>query len=122
MQAVTRQRDSGRAVFVEKTKPPDFTKIEIFPGLTRRSAYQIKVDLTAQEAMRTLIENGYAKTTSKDGTVFTFEKGDKLYTFYPRSTGGGVVGAESGAPSAALVIKGKNKGKPVVKIRFEGEL
>jgi hypothetical protein len=41
-------------------------------------------------------------------------KEEKVYRFYPSSTGGGISGAESGVPSASVSVDGKI----ISKLRF----
>lgn len=53
----------------------------------------------------------------KDGFVTVMTKGEKVYRFYPKSTGGGVIGAETGIPSASVSVNGKI----ISKLRFPGE-
>jgi len=94
------------------------TEFEFAAKQTRRSADQIVVkNVTQAEAIDTLSANGYAKKVSKDGTVTVMTKGDKIYRFYPKSTGGGVIGADSGVPSASVSVNGKI----ITKLRFPGE-
>ncbi|HJS03781.1 MAG TPA: hypothetical protein VJ832_09900 [Variovorax sp.] len=73
--------------------------------------------LTQSHAIENLAANGYVKTMSKDGTVTIMTNGDKVYRFYPQSTGGGVPGAPAGVPSASVSILDKI----VTKLRFLGE-
>lgn len=69
------------------------------------------------EAIENLSANGYIKSVSKDGSVTVMTKGEKVYRFYPSSTGGGIAGAESGVPSASVSVNGKI----ISKLRFPGE-
>jgi RHS repeat-associated protein len=94
-----------------------FTEIVVGVRATRYSANQLDVALTQDQAIRNLALNGYAKAVSKDGTVTIMTSGDKTYRFYPQSTGGGVVGAPTGVPSASVSIL-KNI---ISKLRFNGE-
>ena len=93
------------------------TKIEFPKKLSPGSANQIKADLTMSDAIKNLSANGYSKSLSQDGKVTIMSKGTQTYTFYPKSTGGGMSGAATGIPSASLTVGGS---KPVAKIRFTG--
>ncbi|MGP3591080.1 VENN motif pre-toxin domain-containing protein [Vagococcus sp. WN89Y] len=94
------------------------TELRYDTKTTKRSAAQIVIkNMTQSEAIANLSSNGYAKTISKDGTVTVMTKGEKVYRFYPKSTGGGVIGAESGIPSASVSVNGKI----ISKLRFPGE-
>jgi filamentous hemagglutinin len=68
-------------------------------------------------AIENLSANGYTKSISKDGYVTIMTQGEKVYRFYPPSTGGGISGAESGVPSASVSVNGKI----ISKLRFPGE-
>jgi RHS repeat-associated protein len=81
-----------------------FTEVSIGARATRNSANQLNVGLTQSQAIENLAANGYVKTMSKDGTVTIMTNGDKVYRFYPQSTGGGVSGAPAGVPSASVSI------------------
>lgn len=105
---------------VKKNSPKgegDSTGISVQPKATRRSAHQLKVETTQAEAIKNLAANGYVKSFSKDGTVTIMTRGDKVYRFYPKSTGGGIPGAQSGDPSASVSILDKI----VTKLRFLSE-
>ncbi|HDS1118220.1 TPA: VENN motif pre-toxin domain-containing protein, partial [Pluralibacter gergoviae] len=94
------------------------TDIDFAAKNTKKSAGQIVVkNITPDEAINNLSANGYTKAMSKDGSVTIMSKGDTVYRFYPFSTGGGIVGAESGVPSASVSVGGKI----ISKIRFPGE-
>uniref|UniRef100_UPI00390821B3 hemagglutinin repeat-containing protein n=1 Tax=Lelliottia wanjuensis TaxID=3050585 RepID=UPI00390821B3 len=85
---------------------------------TKRSAGQIVIkNLNPSEAIENLSANGYTKSISKDGSVTIMTQGEKVYRFYPSSTGGGISGAESGVPSASVSVNGKI----ISKLRFPGE-
>lgn len=85
---------------------------------TKRSAGQIVIkNINQSEAIENLSASGYIKSVSKDGSVTVMTKGEKVYRFYPSSTGGGIVGAESGVPSASVSVNGKI----ISKLRFPGE-
>ena len=73
-------------------------------------------NISQAEAINNLSAKGYIKTISKDGSVTVMTNGDKVYRFYPKSTGGGIVGADSGVPSASVTTNGK----VVTKLRFSG--
>ncbi len=85
---------------------------------TKRSAGQIVIkNINQSEAIENLSASGYIKSVSKDGSVTVMTKGEKVYRFYPSSTGGGIAGAESGVPSASVSVNGKI----ISKLRFPGE-
>ncbi|MGL5385272.1 MAG: hemagglutinin repeat-containing protein [Enterobacterales bacterium] len=85
---------------------------------TKKSAGQIVIkNINQSEAIENLSANGYIKSVSKDGSVTVMTKGEKVYRFYPSSTGGGIAGAESGVPSASVSVNGKI----ISKLRFPGE-
>lgn len=85
---------------------------------TKKSAGQIVIkNINQSEAIENLSANGYIKSVSKDGSVTVMTKGEKVYRFYPSSTGGGISGAESGVPSASVSVNGKI----ISKLRFPGE-
>ncbi|WP_239142619.1 RHS repeat-associated core domain-containing protein [Variovorax sp. WS11] len=94
-----------------------FTEISIGAKATRNSANQLNVGLMQSQTIENLAASGYAKTMSKDGAVTVMTQGDKVYRFYPQSTGGGVLGAPAGVPSASVSILDKI----VTKLRFLGE-
>jgi hypothetical protein len=94
-----------------------FTEISIVEKLTRNSANQWNVKLTQAQAIENLAANGFTKALSKDGSVTIMSSGDKVYRFYPASTGGGVSGAQAGVPSASVSFMNKI----VTKLRFVGE-
>ncbi|GAB7129794.1 hypothetical protein JCM19000A_43020 [Silvimonas sp. JCM 19000] len=71
-----------------KTAESAVTEISFGVKATKNSAHQINVHLTQSEAIDNLAANGYSKTLSKDGTVTIMTNGDKVYRFYPQSTGG----------------------------------
>jgi len=106
--------ESGAALAGERAA---FTEISIVEKLTRNSANQWNVKLTQAQAIENLAANGFSKALSKDGTVTIMSAGDKVYRFYPASTGGGVAGAQTGVPSASVSIMGKIFSK----LRFLGE-
>jgi hypothetical protein len=106
--------EAGTVVAAERAA---FTEIAIVEKLTRNSANQWNVKLSQAQAIENLAANGFSKALSKDGTVTIMSAGDKVYRFYPASTGGGVTGAQSGVPSASVSIMGKI----VSKLRFLGE-
>jgi hypothetical protein len=93
------------------------TEIAYGVKATRYSATQINVGLTQAQAIENLAANGYVKSMSKDGAVTIMTGADKVYRFYPASTGGGVSGATSGVPSASVSILDKI----VTKLRFIGK-
>jgi hypothetical protein len=93
------------------------TGITILAKATRNSANQLAVNLTQSQAIENLAANGFVKTMSKDGTVTIMSGGDRVYRFYPQSTGGGVAGAQSGVPSASVSVLDKI----VAKLRFQGQ-
>jgi RHS repeat-associated protein len=80
------------------------TEISYAAKLTRGSSNQLNVSLTQSVAIENLAANGYAKSLSQDGTVTVMTKGDKVYRFYPKSTGSGLSGAKAGGPSASVSI------------------
>ncbi len=85
---------------------------------TKKSAGQIVIkNIKQSEAIENLSANGYIKSVSKDGSVTVMTKDEKVYRFYPSSTGGGIAGAESGVPSASVSVNGKI----ISKLRFPGE-
>lgn len=85
---------------------------------TKKSAGQIVIkNINQSEAIENLSANGYIKSVSKDGSVTVMTKGEKVYRFYPSSTGGGIAGAESGVPSASVSVNGKI----ISKLSFPGE-
>ncbi len=85
---------------------------------TKKSAGQIVIkNINQSEEIENLSANGYIKSVSKDGSVTVMTKGEKVYRFYPSSTGGGIAGAESGVPSASVSVNGKI----ISKLRFPGE-
>ncbi|WP_326520649.1 hemagglutinin repeat-containing protein [Xanthomonas sp. 3058] len=88
------------------------TGVSFPPPWTKNSPNQINVSGPQRAAIETLEANGYTKSFSKDGAVTMLEKGDKIYTFYPKSRSGEV-------PSASLKIKGQKR--DVVKLRFTEE-
>lgn len=104
----------GGAVAAERAA---FTEISVLAKLTKNSANQWNVNLTQAKAIENLAANGFAKSLSKDGSVTIMSAGDKVYRFYPASTGGGMVGAPSGVPSASVSILDKI----VTKLRFIGQ-
>ncbi|WCM93923.1 hypothetical protein M5C99_04105 [Acidovorax sp. NCPPB 2350] len=94
-----------------------FTAISVGVRATKNSANQLNVNLTQSRAIENLIENGYIKTMSKDGTVTIMTRGDKVYRLYPQSTGGGVPGVAAGIPSASVSVSEDI----VTKLRFLGD-
>ena len=100
-----------------ETEAVALTEIAYGVKATRYSATQINVGLSQTQAIENLAANGFAKSLSKDGTVTIMTNGDKIYRFYPASTGGGVSGAASGVPSASVSILDKI----VTKLRFIGK-
>lgn len=92
------------------------TEISYGVKATRYSSIQLNVNLTQAEAIENLAANGFAKALSKDGTVTIMSNGEKVYRFYPASTGAGVPGAASGVPSASISILDKI----ITKLRFIG--
>jgi hypothetical protein len=105
---------------VAKETAGAFTEVSIGERATRNSANQLNVGLKQAEAVENLAANGYIKTMSKDGKVTIMTKGDKVYKFYPQSTGGGVSNAQSGVPSASVSLLNKQR-EPVTKLRFLGD-
>lgn len=97
-----------------------FTAVSLEARGTTFSANQIKADMTQGQAIENLASNGYAKAVSQSGTVTVMSKGENVYTFYPSSTGNGMVGSETGIPSASLTVGGAKK--PITKIRFNDEV
>ena len=85
---------------------------------TKKSAGQIVIkNIKQSEAIENLSANGYIKSVSKDGSVTVMTKDEKVYRFYPSSTGGGIAGTESGVSSASVSVNGKI----ISKLRFPGE-
>ena len=70
----------------------------------------IKTDVPQSEFEKNLLDNGFSKSTSKDGNVNIFTSGDKKYTTrdFSKSTAG---------PTAEVFIHNK----PVSKIRLGDE-
>lgn len=81
-----------------------FTEILIGEKAARNSANQLSVGLTQSHAIENLIANGYVKTMPQDGTLTIMTNGDKVYRFYPQSTGGGVSGALSGLRKHIILL------------------
>jgi filamentous hemagglutinin len=88
-------------------------KISLPSPLTSRSATQIIVDMTQQEAIVNLQSQGFSISYGGGGAVTMLSKDGVTYTFYGASTGGGVAGAPSGIPSASVTVSGQ-----ATKIRF----
>ncbi len=109
--------DCPCAAAAEAVADAAVTKIEYGVRTTRNSATQIHVDLTQSEAIDNLVASGFEKSFSKDGTVTILTDGTKTYRFYPSSTGGGMIGAPSGMPSASVSIFDQI----VTKLRFTGQ-
>lgn len=85
------------------------TKIEIAAGATRASAPQIRVSMSAQDAIKNLESNGFTWTPSKTTPgAGQATKGDVTYLFAPASK-------STGLPSAT-VLKGN---KRTAKLRFD---
>ncbi|WP_232465575.1 filamentous hemagglutinin N-terminal domain-containing protein [Burkholderia ubonensis] len=84
--------------------------------LTRRSAIQMDVSMTQQQAIVNLQNNGFATSYGGNGTVTMLSKNGVMYTFYPSSTGNGIAGARSGLPSASVTVGGQS-----TKVRFVGK-
>jgi len=86
------------------TKKAPFTKINIEKGLTRKSPTQINTNLSTEQAIKNLENNGFTKKAFKaqnggTGHVLTNGKG-KVYRFYPNAISG--VG-----DSAKVITNGK---------------
>jgi RHS repeat-associated protein/uncharacterized repeat protein (TIGR02543 family) len=67
------------------------TNIDIRKGKTRNSSRQINTDLSPEDAIKNLEENGYTKTpfeAQNGGTGYELTNGDKTYRFYPNATSG----------------------------------
>lgn len=79
------------------------TEIENISG--PRSVPNLRTNRTSQEIAEELERGGYNKTSTRDGGA-RYEKGDKVYNFYPNSTSQGKPGIQ--------VMKG---GDEVSKIR-----
>lgn len=106
---------SGRTIVEDISALGKQTEIDFAPKLTKRSAAQIVIkNISQSEAIENLSANGYIKSISKDGSVTVMTKEEKVYRFYPSSTGGGLSGAESGVPSASVSVDGKI----ISKLRF----
>lgn len=86
--------------------------------MTKRSGPELIVKSTQTQAINALTDNGYTKNVSKSGVATEMTKGDKVFRFYPESTGRGSPGPSTGLPSASIHIEGKT----VLKLRFEDGL
>lgn len=79
-----------------------------------RKAVQIEAKATQSSAVKELVASGYSKSPTKTPEVFVLRDGEKTYTMYPRSTGGGIPGPTTGVPSAEVRVNGEL----ISKIRF----
>lgn len=87
------------------------TRISIERGVTRNSPSQIRTSLSSLTAQKNLTASGFARTTSKDGSVVMMSKDGTKYTFYDKAS-------STGGPSASVQVDGRE----VVKIRFDQKL
>jgi hypothetical protein len=88
------------------------TKVNIEKGKTKNSPRQIETELSPEEAIKNLEENGYKKTpfdAQNGGTGYELTNGEKTYRFYPNAT--------SGAGDSASVTS-EATGNVTSKIRF----
>jgi ethanolamine utilization microcompartment shell protein EutL len=70
--------------------PVAMTEISFGKKATRYSATQLHVNMSQAEAIDNLAANGYSKAISKSGVATVMSNGERTYTFYPASTGGGI--------------------------------
>jgi hypothetical protein len=68
----------------------------------------IQTNVTPDEFGKTLEENGYTKSMSKDGDSINYTKGDRTYSIYQNA-------GSTGGPTAAVKINGDT----VAKIRLK---
>jgi RHS repeat-associated protein len=102
----------------EEVAVPGATRVSFKGRFTKIGASEIYVDASMSEAIKNLSTNGYVKNVSQDGKVVVMSNGKQTYTFYQKSTGGGIRGGATGFPSASLQIVGGRS--PITKLRFTG--
>ncbi|MGF6711764.1 RHS repeat-associated protein [Luteibacter sp. W1I16] len=87
------------------------TRVLVERGATRNSPGQVRTSVSPLSAQKNLTANGFARTTSKDGSVVMMSKDGTKYTFYDKAS-------STGGASASVQVDGQ----VVVKIRFNEKL